>query len=243
MATRVTRHDRCPACSKIGRDRKGDNLAVYADGGEYCFSCGYTKPSGNRKYLQKALEQPTTALNKETDIYPLPEDVTPLFPPKVLKWLNQYELGWPDIVENNLLWSEREQRLIFPFDGGWQGRSFEDVSKKWFSQGKLEQILFFKNIKYEEPIILVEDIISCIKVGKLYPCVCLFGSHCSPTRYSQLSYFSNSVVFWLDYDKRSSAVAQAVRARTLGFEAKTLVTGQDPKEYSLAEIKELVEST
>ena len=33
--------ERCPACASIGRDRSGDNLAIYDDGGKYCFSCGY----------------------------------------------------------------------------------------------------------------------------------------------------------------------------------------------------------
>lgn len=32
---------RCPNCEKKGRDRKGDNLAIYSDGHGYCFSCGF----------------------------------------------------------------------------------------------------------------------------------------------------------------------------------------------------------
>lgn len=29
----------CPLCAKQGRDNSGNNLAVYADGGEYCWAC------------------------------------------------------------------------------------------------------------------------------------------------------------------------------------------------------------
>lgn len=32
----------CPECRKKGNDTTGDNLVNYADGGSYCFACGYT---------------------------------------------------------------------------------------------------------------------------------------------------------------------------------------------------------
>lgn len=38
----VTRKEQCPSCAKQGRDRSGNNLAVYDDGSTYCFSCGYS---------------------------------------------------------------------------------------------------------------------------------------------------------------------------------------------------------
>lgn len=37
----------CPMCRKAGNDKHGDNLAVYPDGGAYCFSCGYIVKSTN----------------------------------------------------------------------------------------------------------------------------------------------------------------------------------------------------
>lgn len=33
----------CPKCRESGADNAGDNLARYADGGAYCFSCGYSE--------------------------------------------------------------------------------------------------------------------------------------------------------------------------------------------------------
>ena len=41
--------ERCPACASIGRDRSGDNLAIYDDGGKYCFSCGYYENDSKRR--------------------------------------------------------------------------------------------------------------------------------------------------------------------------------------------------
>lgn len=43
----VVSKEPCPRCRKLGRDSKGDNLAVYSDGGTWCFACnrGTVDPS------------------------------------------------------------------------------------------------------------------------------------------------------------------------------------------------------
>lgn len=43
----VIRRVRCPTCQDLGRDRRGDNLAIYADGHGFCFSCGAYFPAYN----------------------------------------------------------------------------------------------------------------------------------------------------------------------------------------------------
>lgn len=35
------RHERCPQCAAKGGDSAGNNLAIYDNGGAYCFACGY----------------------------------------------------------------------------------------------------------------------------------------------------------------------------------------------------------
>jgi KaiC/GvpD/RAD55 family RecA-like ATPase/5S rRNA maturation endonuclease (ribonuclease M5) len=35
------RHERCPQCAAKGGDSTGNNLAIYDNGGAYCFACGY----------------------------------------------------------------------------------------------------------------------------------------------------------------------------------------------------------
>lgn len=39
----LIKKEQCPACAKNGGDTSKDNLAVYDDGGKYCFACGYTE--------------------------------------------------------------------------------------------------------------------------------------------------------------------------------------------------------
>ena len=38
---RFVGYEQCPRCARAGRDSRGDNLGVYADGGKHCFSCGF----------------------------------------------------------------------------------------------------------------------------------------------------------------------------------------------------------
>ena len=41
------KHVPCPKCREQGKDRSGDNLAMYPDGGGFCFSCGFNLPTKN----------------------------------------------------------------------------------------------------------------------------------------------------------------------------------------------------
>ena len=40
---KIVKHEACEKCREEGRDRTGDNRAVYADGGYFCFACGDSK--------------------------------------------------------------------------------------------------------------------------------------------------------------------------------------------------------
>lgn len=51
----VIRHEQCPKCAEEGRDTSEDNLAVYADGGQFCYSShGIIKYSDTFKAIKNA---------------------------------------------------------------------------------------------------------------------------------------------------------------------------------------------
>lgn len=56
--------EQCPKCNEEGRDRHGDNLAIYDDGSKYCFSCGHTE-SGNSDLGVK--ERKLTGVNRDLE--------------------------------------------------------------------------------------------------------------------------------------------------------------------------------
>jgi hypothetical protein len=232
--SRVVSRARCPSCAKVGRDRHGDNLAIYDDGGEYCWSCGYTGP-------RRGLKRPTAAEQPLGDIYPLPYDVDTVIPATALEWLKQFHITYSDIVKNNILWSDSREMLIFPYDNAWQGRYFGKGDRpKWFSQGKLDEIIHGFNLK-ETPIILVEDIVSCIRIGNTdLPVCCLFGSFLSDKKLLRLLRITDKVIFWLDNDKKRSAMEQALRLQEFGMKAGVIITDLDPKCHSDGDIKKIV---
>ena len=80
-------HEECPRCAARGRDRAGDNLGVFSDGGKYCFSCRYRKPP---KTPFKILKEP---LNDEEKAV-LPADFSREIPAAGWKWLLQYGLPY-----------------------------------------------------------------------------------------------------------------------------------------------------
>jgi twinkle protein len=57
--SKVVSRARCPKCASNGKDTSGDNLAVYEDGGKYCFACQYSERGGKVVETNKP-ETPTT---------------------------------------------------------------------------------------------------------------------------------------------------------------------------------------
>lgn len=238
----VVSKERCPACARLGNDRSMDNLAVYSDGHTYCFKCGY----GTRgKVFTKSAPRVTAEIG-------LPADVTAELPYEARAWLGQYSLGRLDIQRNNILWSPHWSRIIFPyFDEtgliAWQGRYVPcglnkvevngKAPAKWFSQGKIHEILVPIKVTNHHAV-LVEDIVSAIKVSHFDGAIPIFGSEISSKQFLRIKTLVDSITIWLDPDIRQKSVKLAARARTLGLETSVIFSEKDPKEHADAEIAE-----
>lgn len=220
---------RCPKCAEEGKDKRGDNLAVY-ENGAYCFSCGYYV--GNR-----VLFNPTTKPPSKKDIV-LPEDITTNLAPIATYWLDQYEITSEEIKQNNLLWSSSKQYLIFPiFIKGnleaWLGRYLGDKDEhpKWITFGINNQLFYWCGSRSNHSICLVEDIVSAIKVSRFVNCMPLFNAHISKQRLAKLQELGYTDLFiWLDPDKRKESIQYADWANLYGFKTKVIFSDKDPKE-------------
>lgn len=51
--TELLRREPCPVCREMGRDHKGDNLAVYDDGHSYCYGCGTVFPTSKGSVVER----------------------------------------------------------------------------------------------------------------------------------------------------------------------------------------------
>lgn len=232
-------HIRCPECAKLGKDRNGDNLAIYDDGSQYCFCCGFHRKANGMSSIRKAAPRTDKPIQ-------LPFDSTDELPLCAMEWLKQYSLTDLDIQLQSILWSEHWKRLIFPYiiEGellAWQGRSFDPESKaKWFSQGNIHELLYIVGKSKLTHIVLTEDIISAMRVSKQNN-VCampIFGSHISTKTILRLRKYYDTIDVWLDFDKAKESMQYANTIRQLGHKSNSIITPKDPKEYTDSEIKE-----
>lgn len=240
--THCTGHSRCPKCQRTGHDRTGDNLALYSDGSKYCFRCGYVETASGIQKLQTASEQHVGTTDRQIA---LPRDVDSGLPEYGRRWLGNFALTDNDIKTNMIMWSEYYKRLVFPYfqNGellGWQGRYIGDDPKasKWFTQGDIKGSGYRVGNKLSRTCVIVEDIISAIKVGH-DPRVCaipLFGSHISLSMVLRLKQNCSKLILWLDGDMNLKSSKYANTARLVGLDCVTIFTKKDPKEYTDTEV-------
>lgn len=225
-------HEPCRNCGSR------DNLARYSDGHAFCFGCKFTEPA------TKSLT-PFRAPVKYHSPHSLPHDAHKTIGVKGWQWLTKYGIraseteGW--------LWSEEKQYLIFPLlkKGDiievWQARNLAGgrSSHKYITFGPVSDVLY--TVGHGEPVVLVEDMLSAVKVGRVCTGVPIFGSNIPLKLLTSLLVRFRRLGIWLDRDKASEALKTHSRASQLGFADQFVVlTDLDPKEYAEDEIKRLV---
>lgn len=244
----VIKTEQCPKCAELGKDNSQDNLAVYSDGHKFCYSCKYSAfPNGIEKFK---LSQEEVTEQKETIFLPVDCDI--VYPQRALDWIYQYDLTKNDLYANNVLWSDSLQRLIFPVYGdgfliAWQGRSFhlqnQAVAKipKWYGKGNLKDT--FNILGKGNELVLVEDIVSAIKVAKCgVMAMPLYGSFVGLNRFKRIyNQFGTEVevLVWLDPDKRLE-VLKEVKLGSSFCKCRSIFSEKDPKEHSYEEIKTIL---
>lgn len=236
--------ERCPSCAERGRDTGSDNLGVYSDGHSYCYSCGYYR-AGNAiaRFIKKESYE-----RMERHAVFLPTDCGIDYPQRALEWIGQYELDRNDLLANNSVWSESRQRLYFPIYGeqgllAFQGRYFGDVNssneKKWWGKGDFRNIFALFG-KPGRSLVLVEDVISAIKLARITQSMWLSGNAIGKDRWQRLFKLiprGLQCIIWLDPDMRTHALKEMRLGASYGINTSVIYSDKDPKEHSYEEIK------
>lgn len=239
--SRCLRHEQCPQCAERGQDISCDNLGIYEDGHSYCFSCGYYEP--NKKLV---IPEFHSLEEKNSDNNTPPSDTSVYIPPKALTFLKKYGISDEEIKANSIGYSPSRHLLVFPLQEAWVGRYFGDNPEypKYVTYGikrNLMHILPVVSRGLTERVVLVEDLLSAIKVGRQCPSMPLFGSDITKTQLFRLSRYYENIFIWLDPDKHQHSIKLGQRAE-LFFKTVTIVFSEkDPKDYSNEEIKKLLD--
>lgn len=255
----------CPSCPS------SDAYTVYEDGHGYCFSCHYRTPGENNvEYLKKRWESWSMKLlsfkgrceEMATDIQEVDpysfniNNYSSVLDKKAIQWLKKYGITDTEIRGFKFLWNHKTHSLVFPFydESGkiaFTNERYFGPNKdfpKYITHGnKSAYIHWFcpnRNSPSERPdvALLVEDVISAIKVGRHYACMPLFGSSI-PAGVPKTLYNRFKIArVWLDMDKAGTSLIEASKLSQWGS-ARSIITPYDPKEYGNEGIKEKVLET
>lgn len=247
--------EQCPKCAERGQDTRKDNLIRYDDGHAHCFSCTYRIMATGHEIIVR--QQRRDAQNEEeVKELPaqLPADAQKKIDVKALQWLDKYGIIRDEIIENDIRWSDFKQWLIFPIreQGGsllaWQARNFqinEQYASKWISRGNMQAIMHVLGFKKhpDSPLVVVEDVVSAIKVARHSRALCVFGSQIQVRQFLRMKYLTKEIILWLDGDKYVESLAFSKKAKLVtGLPTRVIFTSRDPKDHSDDEIKNILKS-
>lgn len=243
-------------CPKCGGGHKSKPFAIYPTA-HHCFSCGYHKVL-NRQY------------NPKSDYIPFFKvKVPPLKSyPHLSSEVSQY------LIERNVTLKQIDRYSIKEAPGPSlflpivvPGEGIVRYVRKWIdgsrthSEGGDEYSLLINNHD-QDRIVIVEDYISCIRVGELANCYCLFGTNITDKMVKFLCDRYSNIVIWLDNDtgrpdgrnpgqegarrvitkfkRRDSYLSRKHSFNYRPIEINNIITEKDPKYYTDEQINEIL---
>ena len=226
---------RCPRCASRGGDRSGNNLAIYTDGHEWCYACGYYKPASIiDQYKARVATTKETNSNWFT--------ASNLFDERGMKWLKQYGLTNSE-VEDNFFWDERGY-CVFNGIKFQNARNFTGQGPKYMTRGSVRgnEVIYEPRVQVSELLlsscVVVEDAISAIKVSRVCSAVAIHNAVIPLELILRLSRRYKNLFIWLDKDKSKEMIGEAAKARPYFSNVRVVFSDQDPKCYNEVEIKE-----
>lgn len=257
------RRSNCPHCD----DTRQRYYEKDTDGGTLfiCFNCGKSglKRRGHRtpaELREKYKDSMSTVLQSiipsQQSVIPsydkrvrLPYDFSYKIPSKGLAWFYKYAITDEDIKKFHFGYSEKYNRIILPIYEDekllyYQARTLAKPSKDNPKYINIRQSgaknVFFKAFNDTSKIVLVEDILSAVKISHVKSALALLGSYIPSSIIEVLEPF-DKIVIWLDRDKLEEALSYAKKLRLYtGKQVSVIIKDLDPKEYSIDEIKEIL---
>lgn len=219
----------------------------------YCHCCNgkqsikYTKLSGKLFYKETTTVQPI-----KTGVG-FPEDYDINIPKEGLLWLFSYDITLEEIEKFKIGYSSYYTAIIFPiFDNGklvyWQGRHLQFLTgqPKYYNPPKVTHpTIFFPSQNWAKDyiLIIVEDIISAIKVSRSYNVICLLGTNLHKN-YISVTIPYPKIYIWLDADAINKAQNMKKRLELFNSSNISIInTPKDPKCYSDKEIQRFMNET
>ena len=245
----------CPACG----DTK-ERLYVTRTAKGHLYHCHNCAPKMSGFVYDKSTPTPTETLHRlsnpqvnqivEQSEIVLPKDFTPDIPMPGLAWLYKYGITDEEIQRYSFGYSSYHNRLVLPvYDADarlcyYQARTLGVPSKsnpKYINvRSKGKDGYFWQSARNSFwgcfNIVLVEDILSAVKVGRSCNCIGLLGSYIPSSLTSELVKY-HKIYIWLDADKWKESIKYAIKlSAQMGKQVVPIYTEMDPKGYTTRDI-------
>lgn len=238
----------CPSCPS------SDAYHLYENGG-YCFSCHYFKPAKNKVKVKL----PTKSNPSELNLF---FNASTQLSDKALAYLYDYQftdelIKTYDIREdeNFITWSSRTQkyfnsghRLLLPYYENSILQFYEakrlDITNPLKYVSSAKGFLFKTFTTEPSTLVVVEDILSAMRVGETISTVALRGTAINSKILNQLLELDCNYIIWLDHDRAGYKAALELGKKLLwnGTKVEYITTTQDPKWYTDLEIKGILKN-
>lgn len=249
-------HESCPQCGSK------DNVGVWSDGQKFCFGgCGFIVSGYKGMSIEDIKKQLKYEEEKEkrNATVALPADYSLFIRSDAQGWLEKYGITKEEQFRYKFGWSEIYESLVLPaYDLGGnllvcQRRYFgQGAFPKYHTKGYPESVVWTTRPRsadfrpeprdtYNGTIVIVEDVLSAVKIGRRNEATPLFGSNLSLGQIKRLSDRWEEVIFWLDFNKTKEAMKYRLKAAPYFNAAWVVSTEKDPKDYSDSEISEFIQ--
>jgi hypothetical protein len=183
----------------------------------------------------------------QSDPYLDTDGFTARIPAVALQWLYRYQVTDKEIHDHGICWNPAKDCLVLPvFDGSrlvvTNSRYFGDNPDhpKYVTKGYKNQ--HFKLFPRDgNTLVLCEDYLSALRVGRKYSAIPLLGAHVPLDLVLPLLGRYSCILVWLDPDKRLEAIKAANRISQY-ISSRAVLSDRDPKEYTDEEIARFVSS-
>lgn len=232
----------CPACG----DTHGKFSVTVTDDGLVLYNCfrascslnggGAVAPNGVRD-LVRTREPRTQRIRPYTGLIEA-------LPVEEIEMLAE-EVGFDEqhILESRAMWAPEERRVAYPILGpmgrrrGFVLRSYRGSTPKALTRTDTnEPHLSYYGVGKGGPTLVVEDIPSAIRAARYCPSVALSGTGCGPDYASEIAAHAPEVVWALDADATSHAVALQRRHALLFNQSRVATLPCDLKDMEEDEL-------
>lgn len=236
---------------------------MWADGQKYCFGgCGYFIPGYKgmstediRKQLKYEQEK-----EKKNVVVALPADYSLVLRQDAGAWLAKYGITDDERMRFKIGWSDIYESLVLPaFDVSGnlllcQRRYFGMESyPKYITKGFPESVVWTTHPRvvdtrsdprdtYNGTLVLTEDFVSAVKVGREFEASPLWGSSLSLGQIKRLADRWEELVLWLDFNKTKEAMKYRLKAAPYFNAVRVVATEKDPKDYDTKQIRDFLSS-